>query len=227
MEHISMARAGVQRQSLARGDDLPVPLRAWRCGTLITADFMASLSAEGRIFTAQFGTLDTPIAFQTTYGATLPSLAVENTDEQIIIPIGFELNVTTSAAITHVHLAMTPQKILTTTAGTYTALAEGTGVLNCRSGCTRKSGTRAGHTVALTLGDYTTGAVYLTHRGNQGDIDAIAVDGCYQWSAMDDFGFLPMCEGGSLAAFFWNSAGTGYAKLFFAVVPKDDFRLKL
>lgn len=228
MKHTSMGRAGVQRMNLAQNDGDPVELRTWRCGTQIVTDFVAALGAEGRIFQAQFGTLDTPVAMQSAFTATLPSLAIDNSDENIIIPLGFEINVQASgAAVFHTHLAMTPQKLLNSSAQAFTPLAEGTGVLNMRSGCTRKSGTRAGHTISVTGGDYTSGAVYLTHRGNQGDLDAIALDACYKWSWKDD-GILPMCEGGALAAFFYNAtSGTAFGKLKFAVLPKDDFRLKL
>ncbi len=81
--------------------------------------------------------------------------------------------------------------------------------------------------MTVTGGDYTVGAVDLTHRGNQADIDATAIDGNYKWS-WKKMGFLPMCEGGALAAFFWNgTSGTAFGKLMFATLPKDDFRLKL
>ncbi len=227
METLDLLRSGVQQVALVANDAEKVPLRSWRAGEQITVDFLSSLAAEGRIFVAQAGTLDTPLTTPTAYDATKPGLAIENSDEQIIIPIGFEFTAVATAAITHVHIAMTPVKVLSSSAGVYTALAEGTGVLNCRSGCSRKSGTRAASLVTTTAGDYTTGAVYLDHRGNQGDLDGIAVDPTYQWSAMDDLGFLPMCEGGSLVAFFFNSSGTHFAKFFFATLPKNDYRLKL
>ncbi len=229
MESNSLGRAGVQRATLAGIEDgTPVPIRCWRDGTQVTADFVAALGAEGRIFTAQFGTLDTPVAMQTSFTATLPSLVVENVDEQILIPLYYELNVVASgAAIHHNQLAMTPQKLCSASAFAGTILTEGTGILNMRCGCAKKSGVRAYHTVTTTGGDYTTGAVYLTHRGNQGDLDATAIDANYKWS-WKKMGFLPMVEGGSLAAFFYNgTSGSAFGKLMFATCPKDDFRLKL
>lgn len=223
-----LARAALQRLSLAQNDGDEVPIRVLRGGEPVVADFVSALALEGRVFQAQVGTLDTPVAFQTGFTATLPSLAIENADENIIIPLSYEVSVVASgAAVFRTHLALTPQKLLNSSAVAYTALAEGTGVLNMRSGCARKSGTRAGHTVSVTGGDYTTGAVYLTHRGNQGDLDAIVIDPCFKWSWRDD-GVLPMQEGGSLAAFFYNgTSSTGFVKLRFAVLPKDDFRVRI
>ncbi len=129
MNTLALGRAGVQRATLAGIEDgKEVPLRTWRCGTQITADFVAALGAEGRIFTAQFGTLDTPVALQTSFTATLPSLVIENVDEQILIPLYYEISpVATGAAIFRTHLAMTPQKLCSASAFAGTILTEGTG----------------------------------------------------------------------------------------------------
>lgn len=214
-------RAGVRPQNVNNDGDA-VPLRTMRDGSPIVSDWINALSLDGRVFMAHFGTLDTGVALQTSFTATLPSLAVQVPDSVIAIPLYYEIQVVASgAAIFHTHLAISPVKVLAASAGAFTAVTP----LNVRLGHTRATACQAGHTVTTTGGDYTTGAVYLTHRGNQGDLDATAIDAFYSWSVRN-MAYLPMVEdGGSIVVFAYNgTSGTAFAKLVWAEVEKDWLR---
>lgn len=219
-----LVKSGVQSPSMARSDGSDVVPRALRDGTLLKFDWVEALAMEGRVFCAHFGTLDTPVALQTSFTATLPSLAVQVPDSIIAIPLYYEIQAAaTGGAIFRTHLAITPTKVLAASAFAGTKITP----LNVRLGSARSSACEAAHTVTTTGGDYTTGAIYLTHRGNQGDIDAVAIDGNYRWN-VKDAGILPIVEdGGSICAFFYNTtSGTGWAKLYWAELDKEDFRLR-
>ncbi len=215
--------SGLRPDSIVRQDGKPVPVRGMRDGSLIGFDWINALCAEGRVFEAQFGTLDTPVAMQTAFDATKPSLAVEVPDKVICIPILYELTVVaTGAAICRTHLALSPQKVLSSTAGAFTAITP----LNTRLDANAASSCKAAHTISTTAGDYTTNARFLTHRGNQGDTDAVVIDGTYKW-CVREASYIPILGGGgSLVAFFYNgTSGTAFAKLVWAECDKEDFRI--
>ncbi len=221
IESVLHGISGIRPDSIARRDGKKVPVRCMRDGSPVLFNWIDALCAEGRVFEAQAGTLDTPITQLTSFTATLPAMAVEVPDSVIVIPLLYEVSCVATAAVQRVHLAMSPQKTLLTSAAAFTAITP----LNTRLDANRVSGCKAGHSVTVTGGDYTTNARYLTHRGNQGDIDAIAIDGTYKWS-LRDCGYLPLLGGGgSLVGFFYNSSGSAFAKLVWAEIDKEDFRI--
>ncbi len=216
------AQSGVQGPREVRSDGMPVQPRSLRDGTLFKFDWLESLSLEGRVFGAFAGTLDTPITQQTAYDATLPSLCVQVPDNIVAIPIYCEVWAVATAAVQRVHFAISPVKVLTTTAAAFTPITP----LNVRLGSARASACQAAHTVSVAGGTFTTGAVYMSHRGQQLDIDANVIDGGYSWS-VNRTGVMPLVEdGGSICAFFYNSTGSAFAKIFWAELDKEDFRLR-
>lgn len=216
------AIAGVQSTPQTRSDDELVRPRCLRDGTLLNFDWVQSLSLSGRVFCAQMGTLDTPETLQTAYDATLPSLVVQVPDSIIAIPLCIEMTFVATAAVSRFHAAISPVKVLAASAAAFTAVTP----LNVRLGSSKVSACQAAHTVSTTGGTFTTGSVFLTHRGAQGDIDATALDGCYKWSVKNS-SILPIVEdGGSICAMFYNSTGSGFAKIFWAELDKEDFRLR-
>lgn len=205
------------------GDNVETPVRGLRDGSIVTADWINALSVDGRVFAAHFGTLDSPGTLQTAFDATKPSIAVQVPDSIIAIPLYYEIQVAASgAAVFRTHLAISPVKTLAASAAAFTAITP----LNVRLGHTRASACQVAHTISTTGGDYTVGAVYLSHRGNQGDLDATAIDPFYRWS-VTECGFLPMVEdGGSIVSFAYNgTSGTAWAKIVWAECEKEWFRV--
>lgn len=213
--------AGIRR-NYVRNDGDQVPLRCTRDGSPIGLGWLEALSLEGRVFCAQFGVVDTAVAVVTSFVATTPSLTIDVPDDIIAIPVGLEIQtVATGAAIFHSHFNISPVRTLAVTGWTGTVLTP----LNMRLGNTR---TPASLAVRTLTGASTpsTGAINLTHRGNEGDIDAIAIDGNYKWS-VKDAPFIPMVEdGGSINLYMYNgTSGTVFAKVWWAEINKEDVRL--
>lgn len=220
---IMQVTAGIRRET-KRNDGDPVNVRGLRDGSLVWGpNWLEMLSFEGRVFEAQFGTIDTPIATQLTYDTTLPSLTVDVPPDIIAIPLYFEIQFTVTVAIAHAQLLYGTTRSMGATAAAFTALTP----LNLRLGSTRASACKVGHTVTVTGGDVQTNARYLSHLGNQGDLDAIAVDANYKWSCAK-MPMLPMVEdGGNISAMFYNNnaASKAFAKLVWAEFNKEEIRL--
>lgn len=220
---IMQVTAGIRRES-RRNDGDPVNLRGLRDGSMVWGpNWLEMLSFEGRVFEAQFGTIDTPVATQLTYDTTLPSLTVDVPPDIVAIPLYFEIQFTATVAITHVQLLYGTTRPWNASAAAGTVLTP----LNLRIGSSRTSACKVGHTFTVTGGDVQTNARYLSHLGNQGDLDALAIDANYKWSCAK-MPILPIVEdGGNISAMFYNNSAStrAWAKLVWAEFNKEEIRL--
>lgn len=215
-------RTGVRATRVSRDGD-EVPLRLMRDGSAVTNNWLHALSAEGRVYVANMGSADTAVSWaNTAYDADQPDLVVDVPDSVIVIPLYFSVNVVASgAAIFRASLNASPVRTLQASACAYTAITP----VNARLGNPRASSCTAAHSVTANGNDPSSGAIWLTEQGNQGDIDAIVLSSLFTWS-VNDAGYLPLIEdGGSINAYMFNgTSGTGFATIVWAELDKEELR---
>ena len=174
------------------------------------------LAAHGRVWTANYGSETTPIAFETAYDADQPDLNVDIPDGTVGIPLYFEVSPEASgAAGFECHLMISPVIV---GAGASTAITPVSSFLDATP-----------HTVAATARRTytgngtapTTGAAWLMNVSVNQDIDATGIPPRFVWNYRNET-LHYIVNGGSINAYMYNAtSGTGFARITWAEVPEN------
>ena len=194
-------------------------------GTAFTADWLARMAAEGRMYTAHAGTGTAPVTFAGAYVNTTPDFDMSVPAGVLVVPVALAVQYETYGTIllTECVAAVGVGGVLTPTG------AEAVTVVNHRLDLPDNSGVSA-----VSTG---TGATYMTSHiveffrdGHQADVTASAIatgDQAsnlhkFRWSALETGNWPFMYSTSSITRlniFACSQAGTGFISLTFVVPP--------
>ena len=190
--------------------------RGLRDGSIVMADLLMALAAEGRVFAANQGTVTTPIATAATTAivAARPMAWVRVPDATAIIPIYQSLVVESTGATTQGEIAM---GFTQNDVGNGTSTAGGTPVnLNAANTITSNCTTRRLATADVTA---ETNLVELTRYS----FAASAVDQRFVWNVLDS-GVFPILRGGATwLNYIGGNAVNFYITQVWAELPENFF----
>lgn len=205
------------------GDEAEVRVKSLKDGTLSVADFIAIMSLEGRVFSAQGGSVTTPVTFGAgSIDSTEPDLKVLVPTNTSIIPIEISIVMETYGTTALFEYMASIGQGSTVAMGTDTDLT----IYNVNLGHANGSNCTAG---AASNNDavYPTSNIIELIRGTEAvAVTLTTADDDSTWQPtnfiwrLKDSGYLPILNGkGSLDVFAAAQAGTGFVSAKWIELP--------